>query len=125
LGADLLDMRALGDRISKARVAADETVDGYVQMYISIEPDVDHLESVLNHLTGELATYDAKFPQQKQQTSETISGKNTELHRMALLKQQITVARIIENLDPNARIQVWRNQMQPLLDQEIALDKSK
>jgi hypothetical protein len=118
-------MNTVGDRISKARSAVEATIPSYVQMYKTIEPDVQELEPTLRRLKTELALYDGKFPAQHEQTSKSIADMETGLRRMALLKQQIEVSKQIEALDPNQQFAAWKAQMQPLLDSEEALDKAK
>lgn len=125
LAADLDRMNTVGDRISKARSAVEATIPSYVQMYKTIEPDVQELEPTLRRLKTELALYDGKFPAQHEQTSKSIADMETGLRRMALLKQQIEVSKQIEALDPNQQFAAWKAQMQPLLDSEEALDKAK
>jgi hypothetical protein len=125
LAADLDRMNTVGDRISKARSGVEATIPSYVQMYKTIEPDVQELEPTLRRLKTELALYDGKFPAQHEQTSKSIAGMETGLRRMALLKQQIEVSKQIEALDPNQQFAAWKAQMQPLLDSEEALDKAK
>ena len=125
LAADLERMTTIGNRISKARKAVEATIRSYVQMYKAIEPDVQELQPTLRRLKSELAVYDGKFPAQHEQTSESIAGMETGLRRMALLKQQIEVAKQIEALDPTQQFAAWQTQMQRLLSSEEALDKAK
>ena len=125
LAADLEQLSTVGDRISKARSAVEATIPSYVQMYKTIEPDVQELEPTLPRLKTELALYDGKFPAQHEQISKNIAGVETALRRMALLKQQIEVAKQIETLNLNQQLAAWKAQMMPLLANEDALDKSK
>lgn len=125
LNADLEHMPAVGKRISKARTAVEATIPSYVQMYKAIEPDVQDFESTLHRLKTEWGMYDAKFPEQHQQTYKSIVAVETGLRRAELLKQQIAVARQIESLDPSHQWAVWQSQMLPLLAREDALDKLK
>jgi hypothetical protein len=125
LAVDLARMDAVGDRISKARSAVEATIPSYVQMYKTIAPDVQELEPILRRLKTELALYDGKFPAQHEQTSKSIAGMDIGLQRMALLKQQIEVARQIEALDPNQQFAAWKTQMEPVLASEDALGKAK
>jgi zinc-ribbon domain len=55
LAADLDRMNTVGGRISKARSAVEATIPSYVQMYKTIEPDVQELEPTLRRLKTELA----------------------------------------------------------------------
>jgi hypothetical protein len=125
LSADLERMTAVGNRISKARSTVEVTIASYIVMYKAIEPDVQDLESTLGRLITELGVYDGKFPTQHEQTSKSIAGMETGLQRVALIKQQIEVAKQIDALDPGQQFTAWKMQMLPLLASEDALDKSK
>jgi hypothetical protein len=118
-------MGTVGDRISKARNAVEATIPSHVQMYKTIEPDVQDLESTFRRLKTELALYNGKFPAQHEQIAKNIRGMETGLRRMALLKQEIEVSKQIEALGPNQQFAEWQAQMQPLLESEDALDKAK
>ena len=118
-------MKSVGDRISKARSAVEATIQSYTQMYRSIEPDVEELDSTFRRLKTELAAYDGKFPGQHEETSKSIAGMDKGLRRMELLRQQIKVAKNIQALDPNQQLPAWQTQMQPLLASEEVLDKTK
>jgi hypothetical protein len=125
LAADFKRMSAVGKRISSARNAVEATIPSYVQMYKTIEADVQELEPTLRRLKTELALYDGKFPAQHEHTSKTIAAMEIGLRRVALLKQQIDLAKRIEVLDPNQQFAAWRTQMKPILASEEALDKPK
>lgn len=125
LNADLEHMGTVGDRISKARNAAEATIPSHLRMYKTIEPDVRDFESTLTRLETELMAYDVKFPQQHQQTQKTSAAVDIGLRHARLLERQIIVARQIEVLDPNQQWAVWKESMQPLLDSEDQLDKAK
>lgn len=118
-------MTTVGNRISKARSDVGATIASYVEMYKTIAPDVQDLESTLGQLKTELAVYDSKFPGQHEQTAQSIAGMETGLRRMTLLKQQIEVAKQIEALDSSEQVPAWRTQMLPLLTEEDALTKAK
>ncbi len=123
LAADLEQMKTVGDRISKARSVVEATIPSYVQMYKSIELDVNLLDSTFRRLKAELEVYDGKFPAQHERTSKSIAAMETGLRRMALLKQEIEVANQIEALDPNRQFAMWETVDAPLLSSEEALDK--
>ncbi len=122
LAADQERIATVGERVSKARGAVEATIPSYVQMYKTIEPDVLVLEPVFRRLKTELTVYDGKFPAQHEQTSKSLAGVEVALRRIALVKQQIDVAKEIEALDPNQQFPTWKTQMQPLLDSEKTLD---
>jgi hypothetical protein len=123
--SDIGQMSQIGDRISKARSNAALTIPAQVEMYKSIEPDVEQLSVVLGRLKQEYATYDSKFPAQHETTEKALQSSQTGVKRMDLLRQQIAVAKLIEELDANAQVEMWREQMQPLLDREDELDPPK
>lgn len=122
LESDISEMQSIGGRISKVRDSAESTIPSYVSVYESIESDVGLLDIVLHRLTDELAVYNVKFPERAKETSKSISGVNASLRRMALLKEQIAVAKKIEGLSHSEQLRIWQLEMQPLIDQEIALD---
>jgi hypothetical protein len=126
VNSDLLQVKTLGDRISKSRTPdGSVTISWYIQMYRSIEPDVNHLDAVLRRLAAEYPSYDAKFPHEDSHKSETISGFQTGIRRMALIKKQIAVAKKIDEVDQSDQMTMWQMEMRPVLDEEEALDKSK
>ena len=125
LAADLKEMSTVGNRVSKARNAAEATIPSHVSMYKSIEPDVNELEVLFRRLKTELNIYDGKFPSQHQVTATSISNMETGLQRTTLLKKQIEVSKTIKQIVSDQQLAVWQEQMQPLLDREAALNKSK
>jgi hypothetical protein len=124
--ADADQMSKLGDRISKARTAAERTVPAQVEMYESIEADAGQLSSVFARLREEYAIYDGKYPSQHEVIAKALDGIETGAKRMDLLRQQIAVAKVIGSLDDaDEQFKVWKTRMQPLLDRENELDHSK
>jgi len=124
--ADVNKMSQLGERVSNARNTAEQTVPAQVEMYKSIEPDVEQLNSVLLKLKDEWQTYDKKYPSQHETVTKELSGIDTGIRRMTLLHQQIATAKEIGNVDDNAdeQFRMWQLTMQPLLNQENQLDAS-
>lgn len=124
--SDIDQMSRLGDRISNARNTAERTVPAQLQMYKSIEPDVQQLSSVLIKLRDEYAIYDNKYPSQHDTVTKTLSGVETGIQRMALLRQQIATAKEISEVDDaDEQFRMWQTKMQTLLDRENALDSAK
>jgi hypothetical protein len=123
--ADLDHEVALARRIGKARSESEANIASYVQMYKAIEPDTRKYESTLLRLESETSEYDAEFPELHQQTSKNIVIFENELRRSRLLEQEIAVAKQIEMLDQTEQLTAWRNQMQPLLSEEDALESPK
>ena len=122
---DFGEMSLVGDRISSARNAADRTVPAQLAMYKSIEADVEEFDSVLRKLQPELNVYDGKFPSQHGETAKSIHSIEIGLMRASILKRQIGLAKEIEAFDPASQWSAWQERMQPLLDEEGALDKTK
>ena len=123
--ADFAQMRTLGDRISKARTPnGDQGIPWYVEMYKSLEPDVTSLDIVLHRLASEYPSYIARFPDGDVQAPKTMSDLNIGIRRMALLKQQIAVAKTMDGLNESQQSAIWTNEMYPLLKQEDALDNT-
>lgn len=122
--SDLAEVRTLGDRISKTRSPeGNPGIDWYVQMYPQIEADVERLDIVLHRLATEYPKYSAKFPEQNS-SDQTLSDVNTGIRRMALLKQEIAVAKRMQFIEEKEQVVTWTTEMYPLLKEEDALDKS-
>jgi Double zinc ribbon len=115
-------MSRLSGRISKSRGAAKLTVLAQVEMYKSIEPDVEQLGSVLTKLREEWAIYERKYPSQHEAVAKTLRGIETGVKQVALLHQQIAAAKEIGNVgNPDGQFRMWQTAMQPLLDRENEL----
>ena len=124
--SDLAELQTIGNRVSKSRSPnGTPTIAWYIQMYKSIEPDVDRLEIVLHRLVREYPVYRAKFSQNDTPVADTVSGFNVGIRRMDLLEKQIAVAKRIDGLDATTQVTIWSSEMIPLANQEDALDKSK
>jgi hypothetical protein len=122
LASDFDTMSNLGDRISNARGAVDRTIESHLKMYKNIEGDVNDFDVVLHRLRMEMSVYDDKFPAHHATTMKSIHSIELGIKRADLLKKQIVVSSEIELLNPNIRWDAWQLQMQPLLDEENALD---
>jgi hypothetical protein len=115
----------LADRLGKAQSAGERTIASQLQVYAAIEPIVLDYESTLIRLRTETGSYDTEFPENHQRTSENIGIFEHELKRSRILKQEIDVAKQIGALDSDGQMAAWRSDMQPLLDQENALDSAR
>lgn len=122
LEVDLAQYSAIGDRISKGRSEAGDTIDDYVRMYESIEPDVVALQSCSSRLTGELGDYDTEFPEYHAQTSESIANVSKTRQRMVLLMKQIGVAKKVKTMETGQRKATWLGELLPLAQEEDKLD---
>jgi hypothetical protein len=112
----------IGDRISEQRNSAANTLAGQIAMYDKLEPDVRTFAAICATLHEELTVYDEKFPGQHQTTGASLHHIDNGAKRAALLLQQIEVARRIAPLNEPQQWIVWKSDMQPLLDQENALN---
>jgi hypothetical protein len=125
MASDSREMSQIGDRISQARSAVTQTIPSHLEMYKSIETDVQKFDTTLRRLQTDLAVYDGKFPNQRDETAKSIHAIEIGLKRAGLLKQEIAAAREIESLDPTLQWSAWQTKMQPLLDAERTLDNVK
>lgn len=123
--ADFEKMSQVGRRISLARNGAAHTIPANIDMYRSIETDVQELDAILRRLRTELDVYDAKFPDQHEGTTKSMAAIELGIRRLALLKQQIAVAKEIDTIPPAAQWKDWQARMQPLLQEEGDLDRPK
>lgn len=115
----------LADRISASRTSAARTVPAQLAMYKAIEADVLEWDSVLKRMQHDLDVYDKKYPSQHQTTVTLMQSAEIGLKRSDLLRRQIALAKEIEPLPPEAQWSAWESRMQPLWDQETALDNNK
>jgi hypothetical protein len=123
--ADIREMSSIGDRISQSRDSAGNTLPDQIAMYKSIEQDVEKLSSVLTRLRSEAKIFDQKYPAQRETNQKTIQSIEIGLKRASLLREQIAVAKDLEQLDSTAQWDEWNTRMQPLVDNENALGSAK
>lgn len=123
--ADSEERKMLGAAIARARSSTQSSVPSQIAMYKEIGPAVERFDVVLHRLEIELPIYDEKFPSQHYNTFATLRWVKTDLKRNEFLKQQIQVAANIEFADGATREKVWKEQMQPLLDDEAEYVPSK
>ena len=121
--ADLGMMRTVGDRISASRDSAARTIPAQIQMYESIDSDVQQFASVTDRLQSEIQTYDLKYPAQHVTTEDLIRSIKIASERAVLLQRQVNLARQLQSLSDDAQWSIWKEQMQPLLDQENSLSQ--
>jgi hypothetical protein len=124
LNVDLAQYSAIGDKISKARNEAGDTIADYVRMYESIEPDVVALQSCSSRLIGELGDYDTEFPEYHAQTAKSIANVSNTQRRMMLLMKQIGVAKNVKTMEPDEQKAAWLGELVPLTQEEDKLDDS-
>lgn len=112
----------IGDRISEQRNAAAKTITAQIVMYDKLEPDVHAFAAICGTLHKELAIYDEKYPSQHQTTETALHNIDNGSKRATLLLEQIEVARRLSFLSEARQWSAWQSEMQPLLDQENALN---
>ncbi len=122
LDADLAQYSAIGDKISKGRNEAGNTIADYVRMFESIEPDVVALQSCSSRLLGELGDYDIEFPEYHAQTTKSIANISKTQRRMGLLMKQIGVAEKVKTMEPDEQKAAWLGELVPLAQEEDKLD---
>jgi hypothetical protein len=121
--ADLALYREIGDRISQARNGAEQTIDGQLDMYRKIEPDVIALKPVIDRLRNENQDYATKYPAAHETTSSSAEAFEKTGKRDELLLKQIAVAKEIGTLQTHdAQIALYQEKMVPILTDEDRLD---
>jgi precorrin-6B methylase 1 len=124
LDQDLAQYSAIGDKISKARNAAGDTITDYVRMYESIETDVVALQTCSSRLIGELGDYDIEFPEYHAQTAKSIANISKTQRRMVLLTKQISVAKKVKSMESDEQKAAWLGELVPLAQEEDKLDEN-
>jgi len=124
LDVDLAQYAAIGDRISKARNGAGDTIADWVRMYESIEPEVVALQSCSSRLIVELRDYDIEFPEYHSQTESSIANISKTQRRMVLLVKQINVAEKVKTMESDEQKAAWLSELLPLAQEEDKLDNS-
>jgi hypothetical protein len=114
---------SLANRIGDQRKSAEKIVPAQIAMYDKLETDVRAYSSVCKKLQGEWTVYDGKYPASHKTTETSLHDVNIEVKRADLLLKQIQVARQLRSInDADQQWVGWKNDMQPLLDEENALD---
>ena len=122
LDVDLAEYSAIGDKISKARTEAGDTIADYVRMYESIEKDVVALQSCSSRLIGELRDYDSDFPEFHTQTAKSIANISQTQQRTVLLMKQIDIAKKVKTMESDEQKAVWLAELVPLAQEEDKLN---
>jgi len=123
--ADLAERRQLGRDITQARNSMQGSTPSQIAVYKELGAGVERFDEVLHRLELELSIYDRKFPAQHANTFATLRWVKTDLKRNDLLKQEIQVATDLEYLGTATQEQLWKERMQPLLDEEAEYVPSK
>jgi hypothetical protein len=124
LNIDLAEYRTLGDNVSKFRSRAGATVSDYIQMYETIEGDTNALDRNVSKLIPELSKYKNDFPEYSTQTEQSIRNVENTRRRLALIHQQIELAKKLKRVEDTEQSSAWKEEMIPLLEQEDKLDQS-
>jgi hypothetical protein len=114
---------SLANRIGDQRKSAVKIVPAQIAMYDKLETDVRAYASVCKKLQGDWTVYDGKYPASHKTTETSLHDVEIEVKRADLLLKQIQVARQLRSInDADQQWAGWQNDMQPLLDEENALD---
>jgi hypothetical protein len=109
-------MQAIGNVRS---AASTDTIEGYIQMYRSLEIKVAQGRATLARLRAEIPRC-GDF-QSRVGNFEFILNNFDE--RYAVSSREIEVAKSIESSPANEREKRWRSELVPLIDQEASLEK--
>jgi hypothetical protein len=112
----------IGKRITEQRSSAANNVPAQIAMYDKLEPDVRDYATICATLHDELTVFDGKYPGQHQTTEASLHSIDNEAKLADLLLQEIAVARRIGSLDDAQQWTAWQSDMNPLLQQEDALN---
>jgi hypothetical protein len=122
--ADYERFKAIGDEISKLRNSTELTVPAQLAMYEKLGAPVKEFHEISVRVKSELGPYDEKYPVAHSATQKWIQDMDLAIRRADLLQKQIETAKLIEDVEPRLQYDAWRTQMQPLWDEENALDNS-
>ncbi len=121
--ADLALYSDIGNRISLTRNGAEQTIDGQLEMYRKIEPDVRALKPVIDRLKNENQDYATKYPAAHETNSSSAKAFEKTGKRDELLLKQIAVAKVIGTLPTHdAQIALYQEKMVPILADEDRID---
>lgn len=118
-GNDVKQSQAAMQAIGNARMTSNTTIEGYIQMYKSIEPQVAQEKALVSRLRTEIPPC-GDFQPRAQGFERIINNLD---QRLTLLSREIEVAKSIESLPPAEEQNQWQLQMLPLIDQEATLEK--
>lgn len=122
LVADYQRFATVGEEIGRLRNSAELTVPAQLVMYDKLEPTLKEFRAVALQVKSELGPYDEKYPASHQATQKWINDMDVAIRRGELIQKQIEAAKAIESVQPSQQYGAWRSQMQPLLEEEKALD---
>lgn len=109
-------MQAIGNARSETTNA---TIEDYIQMYELIEPKVVQGRALVSRLRAEIPRC-GDFKSRAGRFELIINNLD---QRLALLTQEIEVARSIDSLPAAERESKWQSQLVPLIDKETSLER--
>ena len=123
--ADSAERRRLGKDIAEVRGSMQGSIPSQIAIYKELGPEAERFDLVLHRLEIELPIYEQKFPAQHSNLSATLRWVETDLSRNDLLKREVQVAADLEFLGTTTQEKLWKERMQPLLDEEAQYVPSK
>jgi hypothetical protein len=109
------NLKSIGD----VRRSANGTIDGYIKMYKSIEPDVAHARATLVRLRAEIPRC-GSFQTRTARFEFILDNLD---RQMALLSREIEIAKSIDSSPANEQESEWQSQIVPLANQELSFQK--
>ena len=119
--SDWAHLTDVDERISNRRDQVGEGIPSILATYQAITPDVTELQATTARLLKEEEQYRQDYPEYQTQAEKEIADLHTIEQRTKLLQQEVDIATKMSSQDERQRAVTWRNEMVPLLDQEIAL----
>lgn len=117
--ADLEQSQQLMQAIGNARSETDGTIEGYIQMYESIEPKVTEARSLIARLRSDVPRC-GNFKSKAERFELIIEHLDQQL---ALISQEIETAKSINSLPVTERESHWQSQLVPLIDKEASVER--
>lgn len=116
---DVKQSQDLMQAIGGARSGPNTTIEDYVQMYESIEPKVVQGRALISRLRTEIPRC-GDFESRAGRFELIINNLD---QRLALLSQEIEVAKSIDSLPVAERESKWQSQLVPLIEKEASLER--
>lgn len=123
--ADSAERRRLGKDIAEVRGSIRGSIPSQITIYKELAPAAERFDVILRRLEIELPLRAKRFPAQKSNLLATLPWVETDVRRNDLLKQEIQVAADLEFLGTALQEKLWKERMQPLLDEEAEYVPSK
>jgi hypothetical protein len=120
---DWVHLNQVANRISDQRNAA-EDISAQLEMYKAIQADVADMEKTASRLLEQETRFVDRYPDYGRVSQKEIPDIQVLLNRAQLLQREIEAARNISAQQEQQRALLWAKQMQPLLDEEAALDRN-